>query len=61
MAPLSGLRIQCCHKLGCRLTAASPNRPLAWKLPYAMGAALKGQKKKFLSSKLFIGGWHKLL
>ena len=26
--------------------AAAPIQPLAWELPYAMGAALKRQKKK---------------
>ena len=30
----------------CRPAAVAPIRPLAWKLPYATGAALKGQKKK---------------
>ena len=29
-----------------RLEATAPIRPLAWELPYAMGVALKGQKKK---------------
>ena len=28
--------------LGCRLAAVAPIRPLAWKLPCASGAALKG-------------------
>ena len=32
--------------LWCRLAATAPNRPLAWELPYAPGAALKRQKKK---------------
>ena len=31
--------------LWCRLAAGSPNRPLAWELPYAEGLALKRQKK----------------
>ena len=42
----SGLRIQCCHELWCRPTAVAPIRPLAWELPYAVGAALKRKKKK---------------
>ena len=29
-----------------RLAAIVPIRPLAWELPYAMGAALKSQKKE---------------
>ena len=32
--------------LWCRLEAATPIRPLAWESPYAMGVALKSQKKK---------------
>ena len=32
--------------LGCKLAAAAPVRPLAWELPYAVGTALKGRKKK---------------
>ena len=32
--------------LWCRLAAEAPIRPLAWDLPYAVGAALKRQKKK---------------
>ena len=32
--------------LGCRLVAASPIGPLAWKLPYATGMALKESKIK---------------
>ena len=31
--------------LWCRSVAAAPNRPLAWELPYAAGAALKKQKQ----------------
>ena len=34
--------------LWCRLTAATPIRPPAWELPYAMGVVLKRQKKKVL-------------
>ena len=30
----------------CRLAAAAPIRPLAWKLPYATYAALKKEKKE---------------
>ena len=30
----------------CRLTAVAPIGPLAWKLPCAVGAALKRQKTK---------------
>ena len=29
-----------------RLAATAPIQPLAWKLPYAAGTALKSQKKK---------------
>ena len=39
--------------LWCRPVAVTPIRPLAWEPPYAMGAALKRQKKKnffFVSS-----------
>ena len=32
--------------LWCGLAATAPIRPLAWKPPYAAGAALKRQKKK---------------
>ena len=32
--------------LWCRLAASAPTGPLAWKPPYAMGAALKKTKKK---------------
>ena len=46
MASLSGLRIQYCHELWCRLAATALIRPLAWDLPYAVGVALKSQKKK---------------
>ena len=34
--------------LWCRLAATALIRPLAWELPYAMGAALKRQKEKKL-------------
>ena len=32
--------------LWCRLVAVAPIQPLSWKLPYAMGVALKSKKKK---------------
>ena len=32
--------------LGCRLAAAALIQPLAWALPYVMGAALKRKKGK---------------
>ena len=32
--------------LWCRPETTAPNRPLAWEPPYAMGAALKRQKKR---------------
>ena len=32
--------------LWCKLAAVAPIRPLAWDLPYAMGAALKKKKKE---------------
>ena len=32
--------------LGCRLAFATPIPPLAWELPYAIGAALKRKIKK---------------
>ena len=32
--------------LWCRLAAAAPIRPLAWKLPFAEGVALKKAKQK---------------
>ena len=53
LASLSGLRIWCFHSCGvarrhcldptlpCRLAAVALIRPVAWELPYAMGAALK--------------------
>ena len=46
LASLCGLRIHCCHELLYRLAAAALIQPLAWELPYAMGASLKRQKKK---------------
>ena len=32
--------------LWCRVAATVPIQPLAWELPYVMGAALKRKKKK---------------
>ena len=61
LASLRGLRIRRCQELWCgarhsldpawlwlrcRLAAAAPIRPLAWKLPQAEGAALKRQKRE---------------
>ena len=59
---ISGLRIQHCRELWCRLktwlrsllwlwlwcrlAATPPTRPLAWELPYTSGAALKSKKQK---------------
>ena len=60
LASLSGLRIRRCRELWCRsrcgldlvllwlwcrLTAVALIAPLAWKPPYAAGAALKMQKR----------------
>ena len=36
--------------LCCRTAATAPIRPLAWELPYAVGVALKSQKKKKVSA-----------
>ena len=41
LASLSGLKILRCGELWCRPEAAAQIRPLAGKLPYAMGVALK--------------------
>ena len=38
--------------LWCRPAATAPIRPLAWKHPYAVGAALKRQKKKEVKIKI---------
>ena len=58
LTSLSGLRIRLCHvggrhgsdsvrlRLWQRSAAVAPMWPLAWELPYAMGVALKCQKKK---------------
>jgi len=45
-----GVVCRLCLKLAllwlCRLAAAALIRPLAWKLPYAAGVALKRKRKK---------------
>ena len=46
LAMFSELKIWRCCELWCRLAAVSLIGPLAWELPYAMGAALKKDKKK---------------
>ena len=53
LASLSGLSFWCCCELWyrllwlwCRLAATALIRPLAWDLPYAVGVALKSQKKE---------------
>ena len=61
LASLSGLRIQRCRELWCRLqmrlgsciavalawaVAAAPIRPLAWEPPYAAGAAQEMAKRQ---------------
>ena len=43
---LSGLRIQHCCELWCRLSATAPIRPLAWEPPYAAGCGPKKDKKQ---------------
>ena len=40
-----GLNLSCCG-CGCRLVATAPIQPLAWEVPYAVGAALKKQQQK---------------
>ena len=53
-ASLSGLRIQHCCELWCRLAATAPIRPLAWEPPYAPDVALKkGQKTKDKKKKTY--------
>ena len=47
LALLSGLRIQRGCELLLRPVATAPIGPLAWELPYAMGAGLeKGKRQK---------------
>ena len=55
LAQLSGLRIWHCCELWCRLqmrlrsgVAVALIQPLAWELPYTMGAALKRHTHKKL-------------
>ena len=38
--------------LWCRPAAVAPIEPFAWESPYAMGVALKKQKKKFFLNQL---------
>ena len=61
LASLSGLRIQRCHELWCRLQmrlgsgiAVALIGPLAWEPPYAMGVALKKTKDKKQNKSLFV-------
>ena len=42
-------------RLWCRLAAVAQIQPLAWELPYAVGAALKGKKPK--KTKTAPAGW----
>ena len=44
LALLSGLGIQHCCELWCRLAAVALIQPLTWEPPYAAGSALKRQK-----------------
>ena len=46
-----------------RLAATAPIQPLAWESPYAMGAALKRQKKKMAMTNKSVlpQGWYKIL
>ena len=37
LASISGLRIQGCDELWCRLALTAPILPLSWELPYASG------------------------
>ena len=68
-ALLSGLRIQCCRELWCRLQtqlgsgdavpgyrpgAIAPIQPLAWEPPHAMGVALKNKQTKKQHCSLFL-------
>ena len=52
LALFSGLRIWHCCELWCGQAAAALIRPLAWKLPYAVGADLKKQNKKNNNNKI---------
>ena len=46
----SGLRIPCCCGCGVSQQLQLQFDPLAWELPYAIGAALKRKKKKNLEN-----------
>ena len=46
LALLSGLRMRRCRELWCRPAATAPIQPLAWELPYAVGAALEKTKRQ---------------
>ena len=43
--------------LWCRPAAMAPIRPLAWEFPYAVGAALKRQRKKKISGEIVQKEW----
>jgi len=47
--------------LWCRVVAVVPIQPLAWELPYVVGATLKGQKKKKKKKKHSSCVWQNLL
>ena len=57
LIPVPAQWVKHCHELWYRLTAATPIQPLAWKLPYAAGAALKRKKEK--KDKTEESGWAK--
>ena len=68
LALLSGLRIRCSCELWCRLQmwlrshiAVAVIQPLAWKLPYAMGAALKSKRKRKKEGKVEIHTFKKYM
>ena len=46
LALLSGLRIQSCHELWCRLQTQLHIRPLVWEPPYAVSVASKKERKQ---------------
>ena len=46
LALLSGLRMQHCRELWCRLVGTALIGPLAWESPYAAGVALKRKENK---------------
>ena len=69
LASITGLRIQCCWELWCRLqmrldptllwlwrraAATALTEPLAWEPPYAIGAARKRQKNKKIKREMSI-------